>query len=583
MEERTTTLINTDFALTQDLASLVEGLTVKARLSFDNTFEENQRGIDDSYNYTQRKWINPATGEVVYKRVTDAGTQLDFSDGVNWGTNGGSVNIGATFRKLYYSGQFNYDRDFGKHNVTAFGLFSREKWARGSEFSHFREDWVFRFTYNYAMKYFFEVNGAYNGSEKFGPDNRFAFFPSISAGWMISKESFMETIGFLDMLKIRGSWGRIGDDNVGGRWLYTDEWAYGGNTQLGAYPANTPYTFYRISRLGNINVSWETVEKRNLGIDYALLDGFFAGTVNIFNDERTDILIGGDSRAIPSYFGAKAPTANLGIVDSHGYELEFRLNKKFSNGLRAWANINITHAVNKVEFADDEQLLPGYQKDKGYAIGQTRAYIDNGFIGSWDDLYGSTERTANNGNVLPGDYNIVDFNADGVIDTYDKAPYGYTGVPQNTFNTSVGFNWKNFNLSVQFYGVNNVTREITFPTFQATSNVAYDEGTYYSVGSEEGGIPLPRWTTTQGADAAGTRYLYDGSYLRLKNAEIGYTFNKGWIRRVGMKSCKFYINGSNLLLWTKMADDRESNFSGNSSSGAYPTVRRINLGLDITL
>jgi hypothetical protein len=241
----------------------------------------------------------------------------------------------------------------------------------------------------------------------------------------------------------------------------------------------------------------------------------------------------------------------------------------------------MTHALNKVMFRDDPELLPAYQKGEGYSIGQTKTYIDQGFINSWDDVYGSTERSTNNASKLPGDYNIIDFNGDGVIDTYDQAPYQYTGVPQNTYNIALGFEWKGFSCFVQFYGVNNVTREITFPTFHSTSNVAFVEGTYWTKDGN-GEIPLPRWTTTVGADAAGTRYRYDGSYLRLKNAEIAYNFTGNLVKKIGMQSCRLYLNGDNLLLWTKMPDDRESNFSGSSSFGAYPTVKRFNLGIDIT-
>ena len=582
IEKRTTTQITTDFILDQQLDMLTKGLDFKANLSMDNTFKETGRGINDLYNNAQRMWVNPDTGEIAYEQQVNSGTQLDPFDQIRWSTSGGSVDMGSTYRKLYYMLQLNYARNFGPHNVTAMGLFSREKWATGSEFNHFREDWAFRVTYNYAMKYFTEFNGAYNGSEKFGPNRRFAFFPSISGGWMVNEEKFMKEIKFLDMLKLRASWGRICDDNVGGRWLYRDQWSYGGNTLMGSIPANTPYTYYRISSLGNPDVSWETVEKRNFGVDYSFLKGLFAGSVDIFNDKRSDILINGSYRAIPSYFGVSAPIANLGKVSSHGYELELRMNHTFSNSIYIWANGNMTHAVNKVDFRDDPELLPAYQKRAGYPINQTKAYLDYGFIQSWDDLYGSTARATNNANKLVGDYNIIDFNGDGVIDTYDQAPYGYSDIPQNTYNLSLGMEWKGFSCFVQFYGVNNVTREVTFPTFHSTSNVAYVEGTYYS--KDKGGdIPLPRWTTVVGSEAAGTRYLYDGSYIRLKNAEIAYTFKGDWVKKMGMKTCKFYLNGDNLLLWTKMPDDRESNFGGSSSFGAYPTSRRFNLGIDITL
>lgn len=582
VEKRTRTQLTTDFILTQDLSMITKGLSIRGNLSMDNIFQEVGRGINDLYNNAQRKWVDPETGTIMYEQQINSGTQLDFTDGVKWSSESGRMNMGATYRRINYSARINYARKFGVHDVGAMGLVQREKYATGSEFFHYREDWVFRVTYNYASRYFFEANGAYNGSEKFGPDYRFAFFPSLSLGWMLTNEKFMENVEFLNTFKIRGSWGLIGDDNVSGRWLYTDQWTYGGNAVMGPVPSNTPYTFYRISTLGNPFISWETVEKRNIGVDYSFLRGKISGSFDYFSDDRRDIIIGGNSRAIPSYFGVTAPSANLGRVKANGYEFEIRLTHSFANGLRAWVNANFTHAKNKVIFRDSPQLLPAYQKTEGYPIGQTRAFLDYGFLTSWDDVYASTPRTSNNNNKLPGDFNIIDFNGDGVIDDYDRAPYMYPSNPQNTYSPSLGIDWKGWNLFLQFYGVNNVTREVAFPTFHSTSNVAYVEGTYWTV-QRGGDIPYPRWSTILGGEAVGTRYLYDGSYLRLKNAEIGYTISGKAINRLGVQKCKIYLNGSNLFLWTKMPDDRESNFSGSSSFGAYPTLRRFNFGIDITL
>ncbi len=353
---------------------------------------------------------------------------------------------------------------------------------------------------------------------------------------------------------------------------------------MGSPPSNTPYSFFRISSLGNANIGWEVAEKRNFGVDFSFLKGFVSGSVDVFNDKRTKILLTGGQRAIPSYFGATAPTANMGAVDSKGYELELKFNYVFTNGMRVWLNTNMTHATNIVRFRDDPALRPAYQRNAGFPIGQTLAYLDNGFLNTWDDVYGSTQRMTSNNNKIPGDFNIIDYNSDGVIDDKDRAPYGYPGTPQNTYNASLGFEYKGFSAFVQFYGVSNVTREVTFPTFHSGSNVAYvdGKGAYYTVG-EGGVVPHPRWSSVVGADAAGTRYLFDGSYLRLKNAELAYTFTGNWVKRAGMRSLKLYLNGDNLLLWTDMPDDRESNFSGGSGNGAYPTMRRFNFGINIIL
>lgn len=584
VEKRTNTQLTTDFILDQKLDMIAKGLDFNARYSLDNTFQETGYGIDDQYNNAQRKWVDPQTGLVYYEQTINTGTQLDFSNGINWTTQGGDAQPGSTYRMTNYAFQLNYANSFGNHNVTAMGLLKREKSATGSNLYTFREDWVFRATYNYNEKYFFEGNGAYNGSQQFSPAYRLAFFPSVAAGWVISNEKIVKKLGFINLLKLRASWGKVGDDALNGvpTYPYIDQWSYGGNTMMGTYPANTPYTYYDLTTLGNPNLHWETSQQQNYGIDYGFLDNQIAGSLDMFRNHRTDIIIAGGNRAIPSYFGATAPSANLGETRSHGFEFELKLNHTFKNAMHVYANFGVTHAVNKVIFEDDPELLPAYEKLAGYPIGQTKSYLSDGFLKSWDDVYGSTARTSDNTSKLPGDYNIIDFNGDGTIDTYDQAPYQYTGTPQNTYNMLIGFDWKGFSIYAQFYGVNNVTRQVSFPTFRATSDVAYAQGTYWT---KQGGgsIPYPRWSTIVGPDASGTMYLYDGSYVRLKNAGISYTMSGIAIRRMGIKSLQVYLNGDNLILWTKMPDDRESNFSGSSGSGAYPTLRRFNLGLQVNL
>ncbi len=579
----TTTKINSDLILGQDLDFITKGLHAQARLSLDYHFVENRRGINDLDNNLPRKWIDPVTGNVSVDPEINSGTGLDPSFGVYWRNSQGEVDLNSTFRKVYYAFQVDYARQFGKHEVTAMGAFNREDYARGSEFHHYREDWVFRTTYNFDSRYFFEFNGAYNGSEKFGSNNRFDFFPSFSLGWRLSEEPFMRNLTWIDQIKFRGSWGRVGDDSAGGRWLYRDQYSYGGNIMMGNLtPSNTPYTIYRLSMLGNPDISWEKVEKRNFGIDYGFLNGLVAGSVDIFGDKRTDIFISGSGRAIPSYFGAEAPGANLGRVDSKGYELELRLNYPINKDTRVWLNASMTHATNEVKYRDDAPMLPAYRKYAGYAINQNKSYVDFGQIRTWDDLYGATNWEVNNANRLPGDYKLLDFNGDGVIDANDNIPYGYSTVPQNTYNATLGFEWKGLSAFVQFYGVTNVSRVVEFPTFDGNT-LAYVEGDYWSPTTE--GLPLPRWSSDAPDMSKGTRYVYDGSYVRLKNAEISYRIPSVLTRKIGLNSCRVYVNGDNLWLWTKMPDDRESNFSGagNGKDGAYPTVRRFNVGIDITL
>lgn len=585
----TTTRINTDFTLEQDLSFITKGLKASALVSWDNVFVENQRGISDD-TAVQYKWIDPDTGEAQYAEKSNSYNNFDFVADLKLNTHGGNVDNGATQRNMFYQFQLQYARQFGLHDVTAMAVFNRTERAWGSQFTNYREDWAFRATYNFADKYFAEFNGAYNGSEKFSKDHRFEFFPSGALGWMISQENFMKfSRGWLDMLKVRYSLGKVGDDNVGGRWLYENQWAYGGVMNLSVTPERnrSPYEFYYMSVLGNPNIHWETATKQNIGIDFGFLNNFLAGTVEIFNEERKDILVAGGSRAIPSFFGTSAPYLNMGRVDSKGYEIELRINKTVGNGVHLWANLNMTHAENKIKTFDDPQLKPAYQKQTGFAIGQDHVIYDNGFANTWDDVIAMTKHNTNDDQKLPGQYFAVDYNGDGVIDSNDSTPYGYTGTPQNNFNATLGVDWKGWSLYVQFYGVTNVQRTVVFNSLGGKLNTVYDEGSYWSASNKNADAPLPRWLSTPAFNTGwdNIHNHYDGSYVRLKNAEIAYTWNKGWVRSLGLSSLRVYLNGNNLLTWHHMPDDRESNHSGtgNASQGAYPTVRRFNLGFRFEL
>jgi TonB-linked SusC/RagA family outer membrane protein len=583
ISKRTTTRINTDFTLDQKLDFITKGLNFHAMVAWDNTFLESRRGVNDLYHDAQHKWIDPDTGIAQYKTAYDNNNRFDYQQPVTWITESGTVDNSQTYRDLNYQLQLNWARKFGLNDITAMGLFSRQEYATGSEIAHYREDWAFRATYNWAQRYFIEYNGAYNGSERFSKDNRFAFFNSGALGWMITEEKFMKRIKWLDMLKLRASYGEVGDDNVSTRWLYMNQWAYLENsaTSLDTNHGTSPYHWYREASVGNPDVHWEKSVKKNIGLDFSVFDGLFIGSFDFFNDKRSDILIGGSNRAVPSYYGQTAPTANLGRVKNSGYELQLKFNKVLPNKMRFWADMNMTHAVNKVLAKDDQPLLPSYRKQAGYAIDQTKAYISKDHMNTYDDIYGSPKFDSNDNQKLAGDYYIVDFNGDGVVDVNDQAPYGYSSVPQNTYNATLGWEWKGFSCFVQFYGVTNVTRNVSLANFSGKLDTVYDQGSWWSVSNEEADVPVSRWNSTPASYADGTRYYYDGSYIRLKNAQIAYNFTQPWVHNMGLSYLQLYVSGNNLWVWSRMPDDRESNFAGWGSQGAYPTVRRINFGLKL--
>ncbi len=593
-QSTTTTRINTDFTLEQDLSFITKGLKASAIVSWDNVFVEASRGINDLDHAAQYKYIDPVTGVVTYKEKPGGKNNFDFTETIAWKTDPGALNNGLTQRNLFYQAQLYWGRKFGKHDVTAMGVFNRSERATGSEFTNYREDWAFRTTYNYADRYMFEYNGAYNGSEKFSKDNRFAFFNSGAIGWNVANEKWFKPVteakvfgrNLVDILKFRYSYGEIGEDNVWERWLYQTTWAYGGKTHLDSTNPNNEsiYTWYKESKVGNPDIHWEKAIKQNFGIDYAFLGGLVAGSLEFFNEKRSDIMIAGNSRSVPSYFGASAPYLNKGRTKTTGYELEVRLKYDFANGIHAYANMNMTHARNVVTEHDDPVMLPSYQKNMGFSIGQAKSYLDNGTAQSWDDVIAMTPHNTNDDQKLPGQYIITDFNGDGVIDTNDSAPYGFTGTPQNTYNATIGIDYKGFSIYAQFYGVNNVSRYVAFNSLpKSYVHTVFKEGAYWSPSTPDG-IPSLRMNSTP-SYYEGTRFLYDGSFCRLKNLEVAYTWNDGWIKSLGLSMLKVYVNGNNLFLWTDMPDDRESNFAGTglASQGAYPTMKRINFGIKLEL
>ena len=587
-ELKTITRVFTDFALEQNLDFITKGLIARGTISWDNQFNEGDRGISAAGggHVNNTAYIVPEEGQLVWENEIYPKTGFDYYEKRDWSTQSGSVNY--TSRATEMSLQLFWARQLGDHNVSLMGNWKRRINAGNAELENRREDWVFRTTYDFKSRYFAEFNGAYNGSQRFSPDNRFAFFCSGALGWMVSDEKFMKTLKekkIIDMLKIRGSIGEIGDDSAGKRFAYLTEWTVtnnGNGFAMSLDGSNSPFIGYKESGIAMPDLRWATVKKMNLGFDYAFLGGMFAGSFDWFRDDRYDIFISGANRSVPSYFGAATtPDINKGKMKNSGFEIELRFNQVLNNGMRFWTNANYTYAHNEIILKDDPALIPSYRKAQGYSQGQYTSFIDNGFIGTYDELYSTPAREKDDNQVLIGDHYIVDFNGDGVVDeTNDQAPYGYTGNPEHTYNATIGWEWKGFSMFAQLYGVIGVTRDVTLTSFGDQLLTVYDTGQWWNPVDGTGEVVVPRFST-QVSYNNGTQYLFDGSYFRLKNVEVAYTWTKGWIKKLGFSSLKLYLNGNNLLLITKMPDDRESNYGWSGSGGAYPTVRRYNLGIKL--
>ncbi|ADV50537.1 TonB-dependent receptor plug [Cellulophaga algicola DSM 14237] len=572
--------VNTDFVLQQKLDFVTEGLSFRGSFSFDNNFRGNE-GINDPKI--------DADDNVVFKIYNDDGTfyyvtppgenQFDYVV-QPWSRDGLNINDDNSSRRLFYQLSFNYDRIFGeKHTVGMLALMNREEYAIGNMFPRYREDWVARATYNYDSRYFIDVNGAYNGSEKYGPGFRFDLFPSVALGWMVTNESFMSgTDSWLNKLKIRGSYGIVGDDSSGGRWGYISQWGSGGSAYLNNSNKwdRSPYTFYKEATIGNPNLQWETSQKANIGFELAVLQNMFTLDVDFFQEDRDNIVIPATDRSVPSFFGFQPPDANLGKTSVKGMELVFNYKQQLTENWSINGDFAYTFTKDEIIYKEDPELRPDYQKEAGYAIGQPREIIRGDLMMNWDDVYGSYPRESNQGARRPGFYDEQDWNMDGFVSgEYDQVPFGYTERPQNTFNLTLGTNYKKFSFTVQLYGVSNATKQYQDRTFVGESHLYFDFlSDYWSKENPDGEHVLSGFNNTQHSTDS-YRQWYDASFVKLQNMEFAYTFASK-----GDSSYRVYLNGNNLAFWSKLPDDRQSNDDGEFRGG-YPSFRRINLGVNI--
>ena len=615
------TSINMTYTLEQKLDFITKGLSFLGKLAYDNEFRDTGKEIDNSdvitktiqnefyllggyYDYDAQTYMmdgNPVDmdreGWVTYVKPFTGGTE-----GFDWVKTPNTyappaVSLNNSQRNLYYQMMLNYNRSFNRHSVTSMAMFSRQKTERGSQWPHKREDWVGRVTYDYDQRYFLEVNGAYNGSEKFGPLYRFDFFPSVGAGWLISNEPFIEDRwDWLNVLKIRYSDGLVGNDNVntGSTWPYLTIYdTYTPNDRgveenYYGYPYGYQgYTRYNEGNPGNPNLRWEKARKQNLGLDFTAFRSTLVLSADIFREHRTDMLIGAGQRqtTVPPIFGKPAPPANIGEAKSIGGELIMTYRNSLDNNrLNYYITWNWSVARSTVIYRESTELTLPHQKPEGKPLGQTYSGISTGFIESWDDLYVSTGASdaASNRFLLPGDMVMLDFNGDGrYYATDDNVPYGYPTYPQNNYGVNFGGNYMGIDLSVRFVGAYNVTRQIGLEAFQSDNlfvptDILRETWTpeYNNANPTYPALALDAKTYNPSAQYT----QFDGSFLRLQSVELGYSFPKRLTERLKIENLKLFVNGRNLFLWTKMPND---GVGFDEPIRNYPTKKQLNLGLNV--
>lgn len=502
-------------------------------------------------------------------------------------------------RRLTGEFGFDYKRYFGSHYITALLLYNQQKTFSPSLEYYIPkgyQSYVGRITYDYKTKYLAEANVGYNGTENFAPGNRFGLFPAFSLGWVASNEAFFPKNGIITFLKFRGSYGEVGNDNIGGaRFIYREtsfspisNIYYWGN-------AESNYKVYggvREMQTGNPNVTWERAVKKNFGTEMRLFKDKLQLTGEIFHEMRDNILL--VPRTFSLISGLIQPPTNMGKMENKGYEVELQYTTNF-NQVNFRVSANTSFARNKVLFMDEIPNKYSYQNQTGQRFGQGFYLKTDGIFNTWDEVNDASRPYYQwvNNRIQPGDFKYKDINGDGIVNNFDKIPIGNPSFPERMYGLTLNADYKGFDISVLFQGVSSVSYFYTrFQSFMEFGNTTPTGSPAYLNESwtperYESGLPInfPRFILMQGnnPNTVGSEFfLTDASYLRLKNMEIGYSFSNQILQRFKIKHCRLYANGNNLLTWSKLYQGIDPEMSWSDvNEEPYPLTRTLNIGINL--
>ncbi|MEO5889584.1 MAG: TonB-dependent receptor [Ferruginibacter sp.] len=448
-----------------------------------------------------------------------------------------------------------------------------------------RLDYFGRVSYAYDSKYLAEFVWRYDGSYIFDPAGKqFGFFPGISLGYRISNENFWkQNISFINEFKIRGSWGRTGNDRID-PYQYLSTYHYDGSY---IFNQNVSQQTLHAGVAPNAGVTWEIANQANIGFDAQLLSNKLVISGDYFHNIRTNIL-GYRNAAVPGSAGIDLPRENIGEVVNKGYELQVSYRNTIGD-FKYQVSANGAYAKNYVRYSAETPGAPDYQKSTGKPI-DARAYFQA--IGVFADQ-GSIDKYPHMGGATPGDIIFKDVNNDNVIDDRDKVRSDKTTIPTFTGGFSLDLQYKSFYITVLFQGATGAER--SYRTFSGGPGVG---NFMYNLVKDRWTPEHPSSTDPRAWERGGAYWMTDGepnntyfvrssNYLRMKNAEIGYTLNSRYAKKVGVQSVRFYASGLNLLTFTKMTDfDPESPDDAPGSiwvnSQVYPLNKTINVGLNVT-
>ena len=576
------TKINAMISLDQDFSDYItKGLKANVKFSFDS----------DAWNQILRQgsphtWYaknRDESGNIIYEENSLGVNTLGYTSYANGE------------RALYIEGSLTYNRlFFNKHNVNALVLYNQREYqiASGSSIGSLpyrNQGFAGRIAYSYDDRYFIEGNFGYNGSENFAKGHRFGFFPSAAAGWVLSNEKIMQdNFSFISLLKLKGSIGQSGNDKIGGgrRFVYlpTINGSYGSNWGT----SNSNIGGLTVGEYANNNVSWETSTKMNLGLDAHFFNAIRL-QLDYFKERREGIFV--QRKSIPDYVGVTTnPWSNVGKMKNNGVDASLEVDKEFGDLFISMRG-TFTFARNKQIDDDQPDYIDKYRNRNGQRYNQQYGLVATGLFKTQEEIDNSPTQFGVS-YLKPGDIKYKDINGDGVIDTRDEVPIGYSSIPEIVYGFGVSAMYKGFDFSVFFQGIANTTFFLggayfpfNYPNIGQTSFLADLANKYFDPARQnfDAEIPLLYSEGWHGSNyVASTWWQRSGAFLRLKNAEIGYTLPKSFTKSIHFKTIRFFVAGENLLTFApdiKLWDPE----TGSQDGRGYPLMKTVNFGINVNL
>ena len=580
--------------LEQDLKFITKGLSFMTLFNLTRLSEFTVNRQFNPYWYRLDRY-DSYTGEYHVNRINEDGTDyLTYSES------------GKTVKNTMYSEtRLNYNRSFGKHDVTGLLVFTASESLTANAGSlqlslpSRNAGLSGRFTYGYDKRYFIEYNFGYNGSERFHKSHRWGFFPSAGLAWMMSNEKWFKPLTkVVSNLKLRYSYGLVGNDNIGSssnRFYYLSEMSMN-NSGLGASfgeTRNVGYNGIGVVRYANEAITWEKSYKSN----YALELGLFKKLdiiAEYFTEHRTDIFM---QRAdIPNTMGLQAAVyGNIGQARSKGIDIQADYKQAWASGLWASARANFTYSTGKYDVYEEPTYPESYRQHAGRSIRQTWGYIAERLFVDDEDAANSPSQAAFGSQYGGGDIKYTDVNGDGVITNADMVPIGYPTSPEIIYGFGVSLGHKGFDVSVFFQGLGRESFWIDATSAYSTKYNKYGTAPFVNNGqllkaysdshwSEDNRdiyALYPRYSAYENHNntQVSTWWMRDGSFVRLKQMEFGYTLPQKLTNKIHIDNLRVYFQGNNLLCWSKFKL-WDPELAGEGFN--YPIQRTFNIGVNVT-